>query len=185
MSADNINRITGLTVRVVCTKGVQGLQNRFSGPLLVVGGSPTVSSIIDKVNQFPSKKLLCTARDPGVIKPDFLFFSDTYTCRTLFDITKDTYLITRGIITDLHGQFSVNKDRWYHWSTEFKWGAFTGPCALRCAMYMGFNPVYLTGFDGVCRIKNYYAESVSQVKDLLSKHQILIPFERTFDNGQN
>jgi len=170
-----LNRLDDETVRVICERGVESLKDKFSGPLLVIGGGPSGKTRIKEVNAFSGKKLLCTARDPGVKDVDFLMFGDTFTCRTLFDIRHDTYLITRRIITDLHGQFKVNKERWYHWSTEFRWHGFTGPCALQCGLYLGFDPVYFVGLDGVgCEVQGYYNRSKIQVNELQRQHQDVI-----------
>lgn len=167
MTINTLNRLDHHTVRVFCERGIESLKEKFSGGLLVIGGGPSSKDRTGDINSFSGSKLLCTSRDFGVRDIDFLMFGDTFTCRTKFDITDKTYLFSRGMITDLYGQFSINKERWYHWSTEFRWQGFTGPCALQCGVYLGFNPVYFVGMDGVGgRVQGYYNRSRVQIESL-------------------
>lgn len=162
-----LNRLDENTVRVRCERGIEGLKDKFSGEILIIGGGPSGQTRLKEINEFSGKKLLCTARDPGINNLDFLMFGDTFTCRTQFNITEDTYLFSRGMITDLHGQFKINKERWHHWSTEFKWRSFTGPCAVQCGMYLGFETVYFVGMDGVgAPVQGYYHRSKMQIDEL-------------------
>jgi len=147
---------------------VANLQNEFSGDVVVVGSGPSAQSGVSKIEAFDGLIMACASHNfPPLRHVDIYFASDSFTTKRGYPTKNTTYLISRGVIKDRSRCFEGCKANWYRWQREIPMGMFSGPAAIRMAMYLGFETVYYIGLDG----GGHYKQSLQELNLLIDQHK--------------
>lgn len=146
----NVLAIPPGTPYVKALRPITDLEGTFSGEILVIGSGPSCWDNIDAINGTHLPKMYCSGgHGPENLVPvEFLWFSDSFWARKRLPVKPESYLFTRGVIADPRNQFIHCAKRWYHWCDEVPMEMYTGPCAVRGALYLGFEKAHFVGIDG-------------------------------------
>jgi len=162
---------------------ISKLERVWSGPVIVIGGGLSAKNNVDKIKSYSYKKMeCCGSLDIGLDAIDFLFFSDSFKLTRRVAATPETYLFSRGYIADPDDKLLICKRHWFYWNEKLlrvsSREMFTGPVAIRCALFLGFSPVYFIGMDGgeLGNCKHHYDDSKRKVTALQKEYpDIVIP----------
>ena len=126
------------------------IKGKFKGSILVVGSGPSARENVPWINAVHIPRMLCSGGHyaDGYLPFEFVWVSDSFWLQRKFPIKPSTVLITRGLIADPLDQLKVCGLNWYHWLDHVKLEMYSGPAAIRGAMYLGFETVYYIGMDG-------------------------------------
>ena len=153
---------------------IDALKGYYGGSILVIGSGPSACSHVAEINQIKIPKMLCSGGHyPDGLEPmDFVFTSDSFWLHRKFPISAKTVLISRGIIADPHDQIKVCLRTSYHWLKQIKMEFYSGPAAIKMAMYLGFRTVFHCGMDGGLdpRLGIDYSSSLLQIRELTKEY---------------